>query len=130
MAQDIKEASASATPKEVEYSPVEEDIRLTFGVYADKAILMLRGNGDGSACSRGENHELDPLAKNDNTSWGGLGVDRGIFQISSYYHPDVTDAEAYDYKFNIAYAYKMFVRDGYSFREWTCGRYLMSLGEI
>ena len=111
-------------PIEVSYPPVEEYIRLTFGVYADKAMLLLRGNGDGSPCSRGENHELDPLAVNDNTTWGGKGRDRGIFQISDYYHPDVTDAMAFDYKQNIDYAWKLFVRSGYSFKLWTCGRHL------
>jgi hypothetical protein len=111
-------ATASATLKEVVYPPVEEYIRLTFGVYADKAMRLLTD----PACH--ENLYLDPKAVNDNTSWGGIGRDRGIFQISDVYHPGVSDACAFDYKCNIDYAYRMFVNDNYTFKRWTCGREL------
>jgi hypothetical protein len=103
---------------QVTYPPVEEYIRLTFGVYADKAMQLLTD----PACH--ENLHLDPLAVNDNTTWGGIGRDRGIFQISDYFHPAVSDACAFDFKCNISYAYKMFVNDNYHFTRWTCGREL------
>jgi hypothetical protein len=82
--------------------------------------LLLRGN----AKCQGENPSLNTQAVCDNTLWNGKGQDRGIFQISNYYHPGVSDTCAFDYRCNIDYAYKMFVNDGYSFRRWTAGRCL------
>ena len=90
---------------------IENYVREVFGEYADEAFKLLE-------C---ENKNLDPRAVNDNTEWGGLGVDRGIFQINSYYHP-LTDEQAFDYKQNIDYAWRMFVNDGHTFIRWTCGR--------
>lgn len=34
-------------------------------------------------------------------------VDRGIFQLNNRWHPNVSDAQAYNAKFNIQYAYKV-----------------------
>lgn len=98
----------------------EEYIKYKFGEHADKAFLLLKGDGTKGACA--ENRYLDPKAVNDNRTWGGIGVDRGIFQINSVYHP-LTEAEAFDWKTNIDYAYRMFVNDGNSFVRWTCGKY-------
>ena len=94
-----------------------EYIEYVFGDHAPKAFLLLQGEG----CS--ENKTLNPYAVNDNTTWGGVGRDRGIFQISDYWHPTVTDAMAFDWKQNIDYAYRMFKNDNYTFARWTCGRY-------
>jgi len=90
---------------------IENYVREVFGEYADEAFELLE-------C---ENKNLDPKAVNDNTVWGGLGVDRGIFQINSHFHP-LTDEQAFDYKQNIDYAWRMFVNDGHTFVRWTCGR--------
>lgn len=100
----------------VEDTP-ENYIREVFGEYSDKAFLLLQGD----ECH--ENFKLDPYAVNDNTLWGGKGRDRGIFQISDYWHPSVTDEMAFDYKQNIDYAWRMFVNDDYSFVRWTCGKH-------
>jgi len=44
---------------------------------------------------------FNPVARNDNAKSGGLGVDRGIAQINSYYYPHVTDQQADDPNFAI-----------------------------
>lgn len=59
-------------------------------------------------------------AFNDNTVWGGVGQDRGIWQINNKFHP-VSDDCAYDYKCSTDYAYRMYKNDNYSFERWTCG---------
>jgi hypothetical protein len=115
----VPQVTPQATPHgvEVHYPPIEEYIRLKFGVYADNAMRLLTD----PACA--ENRHLDPLAVNDNRSWGGIGRDRGIFQINDVFHP-LTDAQAFDYKQNIDYAFRMFENDGHTFKRWTCGKYL------
>lgn len=60
-------------------------------------------------------------AFNDNTTWGGIGQDRGLWQINNKFHP-VTDECAYDYKCATDYAYRMYLNDHNQFNRWTCGR--------
>jgi len=112
----IPEVSPTPTPVLSEKEQIIQEINQVFGVDADKAFLILQGK----ECA--ENRTLNPLAKNDNTIWGGVGIDRGIFQISSYYHPSVSDECAYDFKCNTAYAHKLFKARG-NFSAWTCGRH-------
>lgn len=59
-------------------------------------------------------------AHNDNTTWGGVGQDRGLWQINNKYHP-INDECAYDYKCATDYAYRMYKNDNYQFNRWTCG---------
>jgi len=99
---------------------IEAYIREVFGKDADKALLLLKGRGEGTCA---ENRNLDPNAVNDNTWWGGKGKDWGIFQINDAYHPVYKLNLHKDWKANVRYAYRMFVNDGHSFRRWTCGRY-------
>ena len=107
------------TPSIPEFdSEVEEYIFEVFGEHYDKAMFLLKGK-DGDCA---ENRTLNPYAVNDNTWWGGIGKDRGIFQINSVFHP-LTDEQAFDYKQNIDYAFRMFKNDNYTFVRWTCGKY-------
>jgi len=93
-------------------NPIINYVYEIFGQYGDEAMKLL-------SC---ENKSLNPKAINDNTVWGGLGQDRGLFQISNYFHPGVSDECAFDYKCNTKYAYRMFINDNYTFRRWTCGK--------
>lgn len=102
--------------QENDLDTVEGYIRYKFGEHADKAFLLLQGK----ECA--ENRSLNPKAVNDNTTWGGVGRDRGIFQINSVFHP-LTDEQAFDWKQNIDYAFRMFANDNYSFKRWTCGKF-------
>ena len=106
---------ATTTPQAIPNDP-EGYVRYIFGDHTDKALLLLKGN---EVCS-GENKQLDPLAVNRNRDGSR---DRGIFQINDKFHP-LTDAQAFDFKQNINYAYRMFKNDNYAFVRWTVGRCL------
>jgi hypothetical protein len=104
---------------ETSNSPVVDYIQQKFGENADKALLLLKGN---SKC-KGENPTLNPRAVLVNKGTHAGSRDRGIFQINDKFHP-LTDDQAFDYKQNIDYAYRMYKNDNYSFRRWTAGRCL------
>jgi len=101
--------------------PIEQEIERVFGQYAPRAIKILTQGVKGTMCPSGENNSLNSKARYVNKDGS---VDRGLFQISSKYHPGVSDACAYDYKCNINYAHRMFLRDNKSFKRWTCGKVL------
>ena len=113
-----KIAEVKEAPK-TQKEEIEAYIREVFGKDADKALLLLKGKGEGSCA---ENRNLDPNAVNDNTWWGGKGKDWGLFQINDRYHPVFKLNLHKDWKANVDYAYKMFKNDGYSFKRWTCGK--------
>lgn len=98
---------------------VEKEIKKVFGEHYDKAMILLKGKGSGTCA---ENRGLDQKAVNDNTVWGGVGKDHGVFQINDVYHPVKALNLDTDYKANIKYAWRMYVNDGHSFKRWTCGR--------
>jgi len=122
MAQEVVVSSvASPTPTSTPQlipTDIVGYINYKFGSDAPKAFLLLQGNGAGSCA---ENRYLDPNAKNDNTTWGGIGIDRGYWQINSVFHP-VSDWCASDVVCSTDYAYRMFVNDGGHFSRWTCGK--------
>ena len=109
------------TPKPAE-TP-EEYIKEVFGEHADKAFLLLKGNGVGSCA---ENRTLDQNAKNRNWIKDKPGeywsTDWGIFQINDHFHPVEELNLRTDFKANIDYAWRMYKNNGYSFERWTCGR--------
>jgi len=93
----------------------------------DKALLVLSGvqDADGKYICGGENKGLRPDAVNVNRDGSR---DRGIFQINDKYHP-LTDEQAFDYKQNIDYAYRMFKNDNYTFaNRWVAGKCLLRNG--
>ena len=93
---------------------IEQDIKDVFGEYSDKAFLLL-------SC---ENKSLNPKAHNDNTTWGGVGQDLGVFQINTKWQKIENENFLYDPAINIRVAYNIFSRDGFTFKLWTCGRQL------
>ena len=113
--------STTVAHKEVVEDTPENYIREVFGEHADKAFLLLKGDGTKGACA--ENRNLDPKAVNDNRTWGGVGRDVSIFQVNDVYHPVKELNLENDWKANIDYAYRMFKNDNYRFVRWTCGRY-------
>ena len=100
-----------ATPTPQEPQTPREYIRYKFGEHADKAFQIVE-------CESTWNER----AFNDNTTWGGVGQDRGLWQINNAYHP-VSDACAYDYECATDYAHRMWIRDSKTFTRWTCGDY-------
>lgn len=51
-----------------------------------------------------------------------LGVSRGVFQISRRWHPDITDAQAFDPDWSSEWAARQFAKG--NARIWTCARNL------
>lgn len=100
---------------------VEEDIKQVFGGYYPKAMLLLKGDGSKNACA--ENRGLNPKALNDNTTWGGVGKDYGVFQINDRWQGITNTRFLYDPKINIRLAWRIFEDNGYSFKLWTCGKH-------
>lgn len=100
------------------YDTIHSYIETVFGKDAPKAFKLLQS----SKCH--ENGKLNPEAINDNTTWGGKGQDIGVFQISNYWQGVTNKAFLTDYKINVNMAYNIYVRSGYSFKMWTCGKIL------
>jgi LysM repeat protein len=91
-------------------SSVENMIRQVFGPYADAAIRVAR-------CESG----LNPDATNP-LSIGGSHAS-GVFQIlypSTWRGTSQAAKSPYNAWSNIVAAHEIFVRDGYSWREWVC----------
>jgi hypothetical protein len=109
-----EEILPTPTPTLSEEEQIIQEINNVFGEHSDKAMRLLTD----PECH--ENLRLDPEAVNDNTQWGGVGRDCGVFQINNVYHP-YTCEQMKDWKLNINYAYRMFKNDGYKFTRWTCG---------
>lgn len=71
------------------------------------------------------------IAKNESGyRWDAVGyntdryhsMDRGVFQINSHWHPDVSANQAFDYIFNIQYAYTMRISQG-NWSAWKTAKY-------
>lgn len=133
-ARDIQTVVSTPTPtaelttvseKDIVETP-ETYIKKIFGDHANKAFLLLKGDGIHNCA---ENRNLDPKAVNDNRVWGGVGRDVSIFQVNDVYHPVKELNLENDWKANIDYGWRMFENDGYTFsKRWTCGKFYKSLG--
>lgn len=95
-----------------EYQQIHQEIQDVFGQYAPKAFALLD-------C---ENHSLNPNAMNDNTKWGGVGRDWGVFQINDVWQNIGNPAFLTDYKINIRVAWRIYANAGYNFHLWSCGQ--------
>jgi hypothetical protein len=115
--------SANAGASTVTPSPtpanaaIAQDIRQVFGSYADRAFLILQGDGTPGACH--ENAALDPLATNTN---GNGSQDIGVFQINTQWQGVTNTTFLEDPAINVRMAWRIFQDNGYSFSLWTCGR--------
>jgi len=100
---------------EENHTPEQEQIisyiKEVFGKDQDKAFKLL-------SC---ENKSLNPKAVNDNTTWGGVGRDWGIFQINDTWQA-VQPKFLKNWKINIQIAKQLFDENGKKFNLWTCGR--------
>ncbi len=84
-------------PQTTEQAKVVAYIREVFGQDADKALLLL-------TC---ENGSLNPKAENTAGNFPEGSVDRGIFQINSYWQKVENKAFLFDYKINTQIAYNI-----------------------
>lgn len=62
-------------------------------------------------------------AVNDNTKWGGVSQDLGVFQINKHYQGVTNPNFLFDYKINVLMAHKIFTERG-NWSAWTCSRTL------
>lgn len=103
-------APAGANPGQ---QAVINDIVAIFGSYSNGAINVAR-------CESG----FDPNAWNPYAIGGSHAS--GVFQIlfpSTWDTTSWASTSPYNYDANIRAAHQIFVRDGYSWREWSCGIY-------
>ena len=96
-----------------EQQQIKAYIKEVFGQYSDQAIAV-------ASC---ESH-LNPKAKNDNTTWGGVGRDWSVFQINDTYQGVTNKAFLTDWHVNVNMAWVIFKNAGYNWHLWTCGRNL------
>jgi|ERR1035437_290904 hypothetical protein len=83
-----------------------------FGKDAPQALMIAR-------CESG----LRPNALNDNTTWGGVSQDLGLFQINKQYQGVTNPSFLYDWKINTLMAKQIFDNRG-NWGAWTCSRTL------
>lgn len=110
-------ANLEATPAEIQtplQEKIENEVKEVFGDAYPQAKMILD-------C---ENHARNPKAINDNTKWGGRGVDHGIFQINDSWQGVTNKAFLEDYTINIRMAYNIYKSWGNNFHAWTCGKKL------
>lgn len=98
------------TPK-TEHEQIIDYIYSVFGKDAPTAFKLL-------SC---ENHALNPNALNDNTQWGGVGRDWGVFQINDTWQK-VQSKFLLNYVINIQIAHQLYIENGHRFNLWTCGK--------
>lgn len=68
-----------------------------------------------------------------NTAGNSAGKDRGIWEINNAYHPEVSDAQAYDPLLASQSAFAIYQASGNSFRQWSTfvsGAYKKFLGNV
>jgi hypothetical protein len=111
------EITVSVTPRASQLT-LEEEIKAYIAEEAPKHGIDSNKVFELLDC---ENKQLNPKAKYYNSD-SIKSVDRGIFQINSYWHREVSDQCAYDWKCNTNEAFRILKQRG--FKEWTCGKIL------
>jgi hypothetical protein len=86
---------------------IEAEIRRVFGRLAEEALCIARAESG-----------LRADAQNDQTNIPVGSVDRGVFQLNDYWQSQVSDADAYDARANIAAAKRIHDSWG-SWQAWT-----------
>lgn len=112
----------ASEPQVIAQSPIEQQIKEVFGVHFNKAMLLLKGRQNECAENRGLKTDVI------NTNNDSIGSkDYGVFQINSHWQGFRHEGKAVQFlldpSINIRVAYSIFKADGYSFKQWTCGKY-------
>lgn len=80
-----------------------------------------------------EQAESSLVATASNTRGNSAGTDRGIWEINSAYHPEVSNLQAYDPLLASQQAFRIYQQSGNSFRQWSTyvsGAYQKFLGNV
>lgn len=93
----LKDRSKPAAKKETNEEIIRR-VALEYGVDVDKAVRV-------AMCES----SLNEKARNE---CAPQSIDRGLYQINSYWHPEVTDAQAYDPEFSARFYCKA-VKEGH-----------------
>lgn len=99
----------------VEPATIEAYIEYVFGPVFPKAMLLLKGRGEGTCA---ENRYLKWDAQNYNADGS---IDIGVFQINSKWQK-VQVKFLYNWRINVLIAKQLYDESG-SFKLWSCGRY-------
>lgn len=70
-----------------------------------------------------ENRPLNPTLVNTRNNKPSHSRDRGIFQINDYWHPEVSDAQAFDVEFSTKWTMDR-INKGFQ-HEWMCNRIIL-----
>ena len=108
----IPTETPTPTPPLTEREQIVAYVKEVFGPDAPRAFKILE-------C---ENRSMNPRALNDNTLWGGRGIDKGLWQINTSWQGVTNDKFLFDWRINTLMAKKIFDDWGGNFRAWTCGR--------
>lgn len=104
-----KKTKKEQTKEEKKEESIEERIRTIareYGVDEELAVRVAKAESS-----------LDPLAINKNSP---QSIDRGLYQINSFYHPEVTDEQAFDVDFSTRF-FCQAVKDG-NLNWWNASR--------
>jgi hypothetical protein len=112
LSQKVYAQDMTPTPTLSEHDQIKAYIQDVFGQDAPKAFQLL-------SC---ENAAYRADAVNDNTQWGGIGQDIGVFQVNTVWQGVSNKAFLYDWRINVDIAHNIYTRDGHSFKLWTCGK--------
>lgn len=106
-------ASEAITPTPTQRQLIDREIQEVWGKEAGKFNKLLD-------C---ENYSRDPRITNiNNDEWHSKDV--GIAQINNHWQGVSNESFLTDYTINIRMAHNIYIRDGHSFKLWTCGRKL------
>lgn len=111
----------SPTPFSKEEQKIRKIVLDVFGKDYEKAMYLLLGKK--GTCK--ENYNLDPNATNVNKDGS---TDWGLFQINDKWNGITHKGKAkqllLDPEINVRVAYRIYVDNGFTFKQWSCGRVL------
>jgi hypothetical protein len=112
-----EEATLGSQSTEATSPTLSDYIQEVFGEDGDVAIAVAK-------CESG----IDNSKMNDNTKWGGVGRDWGVFQINDHYHANKGDIPNLTERENVRMAKKIFDASGwYAWSAYKNGCYLKFL---
>lgn len=81
-------------------------------------IRVFGKSAKNALCIASNESHFNPQAVNTKKNKPVGSRDRGVFQINSYWHAEVSDAQAFDPLQNVQAAYRIYRQDG-NWHEWT-----------
>lgn len=95
--------------------PESETVEPSMKLWVKNEVEKANLNWDEVYCLIYHESRFDPFAYYANTN--GAGVDRGLYQFSDYWHPEISSECAFDYKCATKHFIKIRVQDG-NYHQW------------